>query len=238
MQFAGDLAQRRFTRVDELLRQFAPLVGEGRQLMEQALVRPDEEHTGGGDGGQRGDQEPAHLPLHRSVDLLHLLRRLGLALVVLHEEAGHGGADGRLPRLQRQPHLAPRLDLVAVRGQLEQARRRVPELRDGRGEVTRLLGRPARDRHRRLLRQRLVEIGADPVELRRPGGQGVGLVGVEHVAHGERQLVQVALDAQQLQRVATVAIGELGLQLAQPADLARDIDRVGQHDGQRHDETE
>ena len=38
-----------------------------------------------------------------------------------------------------------------------------------------------------LAPQRVVEIGADALELRRPGGQRIGLVAVEHVAHGQAE---------------------------------------------------
>ncbi len=59
------------------------------------------------------------------------------------------------------------------------------------------------------------------------------LGGVEHVAHGERELRQVVLDAQQLQRLAAVPIGELGLQTSQAADLTGDVPRIREDEGQR-----
>ena len=50
---------------------------------------------------------------------------------------------------------------------------------------------------------------------------GYGSAAVEHVPHRQRQLVQVVLNAEQLQRLAPIAIRQLGLHASQSADLAR-----------------
>ena len=75
-----------------------------------------------------------------------------------------------------------------------------------------------------------------PLELRRPRGQGIGLVVVQHVAHGQRQGVEVVLNAQQLQRVLAVAVDQVVLQLPQAGDLPGDVPGVGHHGGQSDDQ--
>ena len=105
---------------------------------------------------------------------------------------------------------------TTVPGELKDPVGRVPELGHRIGQVLTLLGCLARHGDLALSLQRIVEIGADACELIRPRGQGIRLAAVEHVAHREANLVQVVLNAQQLQRVASIAIGEVGLEAAQP----------------------
>ena len=103
----------------------------------------------------------------------------------------------------------------------------VPELVErGRQEFA-LLRRLAGERHLPLLLQGIVQIEPDAIELRGPGRQRIRLGRVEHVAHGERELIEIVLDAQQLQRVAAIAVGELGLQPPEAGDLAGDVPGVG-----------
>ena len=52
------------------------------------------------------------------------------------------------------------------------------------------------------------------------------------------ELVQIVLDAQQLQRVAAVAVGQIALQLAQARDLPREVPGIRRHRGQRDDQPE
>jgi hypothetical protein len=230
-------SSREIARLNQLARQVAPFVGQLRQLAEQPLIGSDEKRTGRGDRGQRRDEEPSDLTLNGRVDLLNLLRRLRLALVVLHQETRNGGAERRLTRLQRQADLRARFRFVAPCDR-ENAIDSVPELRHRAREIPRLLRRPTRNRDTLLLLQRCIEVGTDPLELRRPGDDRVGLVGIEHVAHRKRELIQVSLDPEQLQRVAPVAIGEVGLQLPQADNLSRDVPRVGQHRCQRNHQSE
>ena len=86
----------------------------------------NQQQAGGDDGPQRGGQEPVGLALDPVVDGLGLPRGLFLALVVLHQQTRHGGADGRLPCLQRQLHLRARLRFLARVGEREDAIRRRP----------------------------------------------------------------------------------------------------------------
>ena len=84
------------------------------------------------------------------------------------------------------------------------------------------------------LAQRGVEISADAVELRRPGGERIGLRSASSMSRiASAELVQVVLNAQQLQRVPAVAVGEIGLQLPQAGNLPRDVPRVGDHRRER-----
>ena len=121
-----DLAQRRLARGDQLCassRRSSDSVASSR---EQPPVRANQVQAGRDDRRQRRGQEPVDLPLHLAVDVLDLLRRLLFALVVLHEQPRDGGAERRLPRLQRQLDLRARLVLLPVAGQLEDAVRRRP----------------------------------------------------------------------------------------------------------------
>ena len=102
----------------------------------------------------------------------------------------------------------------------------------------RLFRRPPGDGDVLLLAQGGVEIQPDAGELRRPGGERIALARIEHVAHRQRELVQVVLNAQELQRVPAVPIGELGLQPPQARDLPRDVPRVGDDRRQRDEQAQ
>ena len=99
-----------------------------------------------------------------------------LAFVVLHQQARDGGAERRLPRLQREPDLRARFVFFAVLRQREHAIDGVPELREraGRGIAAAPACGASPARSSSAL-QRVVEIGADALELRGPGGQRIGL---------------------------------------------------------------
>ncbi len=62
------------------------------------------------------------------------------------------------------------------------------------------------------------------------------MIVVEHVAHREPELIEVVLDAQQLQGVAAVAIDQVALQHAQPGDLTADVVGVGDDRRERQDQ--
>ena len=74
--------------------------------------------------------------------------------------------------------------------------------------------------------------------MRRPGGQGIGLIVVQHVAHGQPEQVQIVLDAQQLEGVPAVSVDQIVLQLAQARNLAGDVGGIGDHGGQRDDQAQ
>ena len=46
---------------------------------------------------------------------------------------------------------------------------------------------------------RVIQITANSLQRRRPRAQRIGLIVVEHVAHRQRNLVQIILDPKQLQ---------------------------------------
>ena len=208
------------------------------ELREQPPVRANQVQAGRDDGGQRGGEEPVDLPLHLAVDVLHLLRRLLFGLVVLHQQPRDRVLSAAC-RACSDSRIWARASSPARRAPARRCGRRRP--RTARRELARycaLLRRPPRQRHRFLLLQRVVQIEADAIELRRPGGERIGLVGIEHVAHRQRELIQIVLDAQQLQRVAAVAIGQLGLQTPQAGDLAGDVPRIRDHGRERDDQAE
>ena len=65
----------------------------------------------------------------------------------------------------------------------------------------------------------IVEIRAHALKLRLIRRHRIGLEVVEHVAHGERNSIEVILDTQQLQRVHPVPLRDGGLQFTQSGDL-------------------
>ncbi len=128
--------------------------------------------------------------------------------------------------------------LFAALRQGEGAVHGVPELGHGIAQILPLLRGAIHDRHLLFLLQGVVEIGADALKLGRPRGERIRLVVVEHVAHGERQQIQVILDAQQLQGIFTVAIDQIVLQFADAGNLPRDIAGISHHGGQSDHETQ
>ena len=237
VQLPGEVAQRRLARGDELLGDVAPLARQRVEPGEQPPVRSNQVQAGDGDRGERRRQEPVDLPLDLIVDPLDPRRGRLLALVVVDQQPRDRRAERGLPGLQRQPDLRARLVLVPVARQREDPVGGVPELRQRIDQVLPLLGRAAAGADLRFAGQRVVEIAPDPLQRRRPGRERIGLaaLGVEHVAHREPERVQIVLDAQQLQRVLAVAVGEAGLQLPQAADLAGQVVRVGRHRRQGDD---
>ena len=83
--------------------------------------------------------------------------------------------------------------------------------------------------------QGVVEIFVDAGELGFPGGEGVRLVVIEHIAHGEGERIQIILHAEELQRGFAIAFDEIILQGAEAGDLVSDVGGVGD-DGRERDE--
>lgn len=82
------------------------------------------------------------------------------------------------------------------------------------------------------------EVGADAFELRDPGDDRVGLGGILHVAHSEAEGVEIVLDAQELERVAAVAVDEVALHFADARELDGDVGGVGEDGEDGDDEAE
>jgi len=79
--------------------------------------------------------------------------------------------------------------------------------------------------------QGVVQIAMNAFKLSRPRRQRIRFVRVEHIAHGQGERMEIVLDAQQLQRVLTVAVDGMSLQSADHFDLAQRVpgkDRDGQ----------
>ena len=129
------------------------------------------------------------------------MRCAGLFFIfaVLDQQSRDGGAQSRLPLLQRKLDLLPRLFFFSVASQGEDAVDGVPELRERAAQKRALLGSAARGGESGFEAHRVVEIGADALKLRRPCRQRIWFIAADHVAHGDREQVQVVLDAQQLQ---------------------------------------
>ncbi len=70
----------------------------------------------------------------------------------------------------------------------------------------------------------------------RPGHQRIRVVVVQHVPHRQPELVQIVLDAQQLQGILAVPIDQIALEHAQAGNLAVDVQRVGDDRGQRQNQ--
>ena len=113
VQLARNVQQRGLLRGDQLLRQFAALLRQVRQPLEQQPVRANEIQAGEHDGHQRRQQEQQHLPLHAIVNLLDALSRLLFGFVVGYQLPRHRDAQRRLMRLQRDPNLAAGLVFIA-----------------------------------------------------------------------------------------------------------------------------
>jgi hypothetical protein len=163
---------------------------------------------------------------------------LFLIFVVLYQHARDGSAQSGLPGLKRNANLSPGFLFFSLPGQIEHAVHGIPELRERSAEKLLLLGRLLNHGEPLLQAQGIIEVGANPFKLRCPGGQGIRLVAVQHVAHGQRQRVQVVLDPQQLQRILAVPAREVVLQGAEPGNLPCDVGGIRHHCDQRDDQSQ
>ena len=92
MQFARNVEQRRFLRGNQFLRQFAALLRQVRQALEEQPVRPNQIQAGEHNGNQRRQQKQQHLPLHAKVNLLDSLPGLLFGFVVGDKLSRHRDA--------------------------------------------------------------------------------------------------------------------------------------------------
>ncbi len=169
------------------------------------------------------------MPLNAVINLSNAQRSLLFTLIVLHQQPGHGCTQRLLPRSQRDSNLRPRFRLVGIMRQCKGPIHRIPELRDRILQILFLLGSAIHRRNLLLAAQRVVQIRAHALELRRPRRQRVGLIVIQHVAHRQRQRVQIVLDAKQLERIFPVAVHQIVLQFAQARNLPRDVRRISDH---------
>ena len=156
-----------------------------------------------------------------------------LAFVVFDEQPRNRSAEGLLAGLEGQANLLTRFRIFAVLRQREHAVYGVPELHHRLREIAPLVGRAIRNGEALFEFQAGVQVLVNAFELSSPCGKRIGFIGVQHVAHSQRDGVEVVLDTQQLQRVFPVAIHHLTLKLSQTGELNSDVRSVGQHGGQR-----
>ena len=125
--------------------------------------------------------------------------------------------------------------LVPIGGQRKCAIDRAPELRQRIRQPIPIGGRAGRRRELRLSDQRVVEISPDALELLGPGHHRVGAIVIQHVAHRQPQLVQIVLNAQELQRILAIPLDQATLERPQSDNLALDIERVCDDGRERQD---
>ena len=137
--FHGEREKRRdlsaFLRRNQLLRKFAALVREGSESCKQHAIGSNQVQARQYDRNQSRRQKEIHLALHAIIDRFDLLRRLFLALIVLHEKTSDCCTEGGLPGLQRQPNLVSRIGVFSCARQVEHVVDPVPELGDGCAQV-------------------------------------------------------------------------------------------------------
>ena len=222
VQLARDLVQRRFPRGDQLLRELAAL---RRQRREPARTAAGSSESDTGSSGRsrrvwrRETSRPAAAPGRRCPGRA---RRSALRFRCSRRGGARRRAERRLTCLQRQPNLRARVVLVSAGRQRKHPIDRVPELCDRRSRYWRCSG-VRRVTATSFSLQRVVEIDADALELRRPRRQRIRLVGVEHVAHrqAERDSDRSGCGAAGASP-CRFRSARSRLQLAQAGDLPRD----------------
>ena len=185
VELTGDVAEGGFLRGDKFLREVAALRGELGDLGEEAAVVANEIEAGEDDGDEDGGEEEIELALNAIVDMRDAKCGAFFGFVVLDEQAGDGGAEGGLARLQRVSDLLGGGGFEAGLRQCEHAIHGIPELREGLIEIEALVGGGSGFGEGGFLFERVDKIGADAFELRDPGDDGVRPGGILHVAHGE-----------------------------------------------------
>ena len=240
MQIARDRAEDILLHRNQLLRQIAALRGQRLHASEELPVVVHQIKAGEQDHDEHRGEKNVHIALHAAVEFRGANGGGPFAFVVLHQQARDRRAQRGLSCLQRQADLrAGFADIVRaafVRESVD-AVERVPELAEGIGQITPLVGRQVRQREFVFAGKRVFQIGPDAAELRRPCRERIGLLFVEHVAHGERERVEPVLDAQQQQRIGAIAVDGFGLQLFQTAELQHRVTRVHAHREQRRRKT-
>ena len=176
--------------------------------------------------------------LHAVVNLRNPRGGLLFAFVILHQQTRHRRAEGLQASLQRQANLIAGLRVFALAGQREHAVHGIPKLRHRLAEILLLLGRAIGGRELFFETQRGVQVFANALELRGPGGQRIRFAGIEHIAHRQPGGVQVVLHAEQLQRIAPVTVHHLALQLAQAGELRSDVERIRNNGSERDEQPE
>ena len=238
VKLAGNMSQSGFLCGNKFLRQVAALLGKIREARKKLAIAANEVQAGQHDGNERGGEKEVKLALYPIIDFRNAGGSLLFALVVFDKQARNRGAECLFTRLERQANLFARLRFFAALGKGEHAVDGVPELRDRLREIFPLVRRAAGDGQALFDFERGVQVLPDAFELRGPRRQGIALGGIQHVSHGQRDRIEIVLNAQQLQRILAVAIHHLTLKLAQTGELHTDVGRVSQHGSQGNDQAE
>src|SRR5579859_5988788 len=196
VQFSRNVAQSGFLRGDQFLGKFAAAIRNLLHAGKEAAVPADQGQSVEQNCKQRACEKDINLPPHTVVNLNDALPCLLLVLAVLHEEAGDGCAEGRLPLLQGKLDLLAGLLLFAFLRECKDAVDGVPELSERAAQERALLGSAAGGGETSLKPHGVIEIGANALELRRPCRQGIRLVAADHVTHGHGEQIEIVLDPQ------------------------------------------
>ena len=213
----------------------ATLRGEFGNLREEAAIVADEIEAGEDDRDKDCRQEEIELALDAVVDMRDAESGALFGFVVLDEEAGDGGAEGGLARLQGVADLLSGGGFETGLRKGEHAIDGVPELAEGLIEIAALVAGGSGFGEGGFLLEGIDEVGADAFELRDPGDDGVRLGRILHVTHGEAEGVEIVLDAEELEGVAAVAVDEFALEFAEAGELDGDVGGVGE-DGKDGDD--
>ena len=209
------------------MREVAALRGEFGDLRKEAAIVADQIEAGEDNGYEDGGEEEIELALDAVIDCGDAGGGALFGFVVLHEQAGDGGAEGGLARLQGVSDLLGRHGFEASLRKSEHAIDGIPKLREGLIEIAALIAGWSGYGEGGLLLDRIDKIGADAFELRNPGEDGVRLGGILHVAHGKAEGVEIVLDAKELEGVAAVAVDEFALEFAEAGELDGDVGGIG-----------
>jgi hypothetical protein len=216
------------------LREVAALGREFGDLGEKTAIVADEIKAGQDDGEKDGCEENVELALNAVVDARDAERGAFFGFVVLNEQAGDGGTEGGLARLERIADLLSGGGFESSLREGEHAIDGVPELGEGLIEVEELVTGGSGLGESGFVFDGVLEVGTDAFELRNPGDDRIWFAGILHVAHGEAEGVEVVLDAEELERVAAVAVDEVALHFVDARELERDVCGVGE-DGEDGD---
>ncbi len=216
--------------------EIAALGREFGDLREEAAIIANKVEAGEDDSDQDGGEENIELALDAVVDMRDAECGALFGFVVLHEQAGDGGAEGGLAGLQGVADLLGGGGIGAGFGEGEHAIDGVPELGEGLIEVEALVTRGRGFGDGGFVLQGVDEVGADAFELRDPGKDGIGFGGVLHVAHGQAEGVEIVLDAEKLEGVAAIAVDEFALHSANAGELESDVGGIGENGEDSDDE--
>ena len=238
VEFARDVAEGGFLGGDEFLREVAALGGKFGDLGEKAAIIADEIKAGEDDGDEDGGEEDVELALDAVVDRGDAGGGAFFGFVVLDEETRDGGAESGLARLQGVANLLDCGGFESTLCESKHAIDGIPELRERLIEIAALFAGGSGFGEGGFALEGVDEVGADAFELRDPGDDGVGFGGILHVAHGEAEGVEVVLNAEELERVAAIAVDEFALEFAEASELDGDVGGVGEDGEDGDDEAE